>query len=217
MKNAPAPQTAPANLDHLGAHTPLAKVLQSVAEARHAARGRMIGGLLKGQPGKALEARAEGQRAVVIARRRALAAAQATVTAEQDRLFAANVPYARQNPAVEYAREQRISQAIADLNSDADATEAIGRALQERNSADGWVVAGGIAQHALQQGWDGALTLWCQPMVGGGSRGGWDTVRSIRAARALQVDLAAGRWPTVLQDLPTVEALAAERRPGASA
>jgi hypothetical protein len=62
----------------------------------------------------------------------------------------------------------------------------------------------GIARHALRHGWSEPIEVWCQPMLGGGSRGGWSTVRSIQTARGLLADLRAERWPDVLADLPTV-------------
>jgi hypothetical protein len=204
-------KTPTANLAEVGTATPLAKVLQRAVEARHHARGRMISALLKHDVGKAQVARSEGQRAIVIARRSALEAARATVASERARLFGLNLPYARQDPAAEHHRESLTARALEGIASEQDALEAIGRALAARDHTNGFALAGGIAQHALAQGWDRAVDLWCQPMLGGAaSRGGWDTARSIRAAEAVLADLAAKRWPSVLADVPTVEQVAAE-------
>lgn len=206
-------ENATANLADVSTTTPLAKVLQRAIEARHHARGRMISALMKHNPGMAQEARIEGQRAIVVARRSAIGAAQATVAQERARLFGLNLPYARQDPAAEHHRAARITAALVGVTSEQDAVEAVGRALAARNQVEGIALAGGIAQHALDQGWDRAVNLWCQPMVGGAaSRGGWVTARSIRAAQAVVADLAANRWGQVLADVPTVEQVASQIR-----
>lgn len=203
--------TPTANLADLSSATPLAKVLQRAMEARHRGRGRMISALMRHDMGKAQEARNEGQRAILIARGSAVEAARATVASEQARLFGLNLPYARQDPASEHHRAAQVTQALERIASEQDALEAIGRALAARDHTNGFALAGGIAQHALAQGWDRAVDLWCQPMVGGvASRGGWATARSIRAAQAVLADVEGGRWASVLADLPAVESVAAE-------
>lgn len=130
---------------------------------------------------------------------------------ERARLFGVNRPYLHQDPAVEHQREVMAAQAVEGITTEQQALEAIGRALAARNEREGIALAGGIAQHALDQGWDAAVDLWCQPMLGGlASRGGWHTARSIRAAQGLLTAMAAKRWPPVLADMPTVQQVAAE-------
>jgi hypothetical protein len=52
---------------------------------------------------------------------------------------------------------------------------------------------------------------------GGGSRGGCDAARSIRAALAVVEDLDGERWPSVLQDFAAADQVAAETGTNASA
>ena len=150
-----------------------------------------------------------GQSTTVTHRRRVLAVAAASVAAEEARLFGVNLPYAQQNGAVEFARESSIEAITATLTSEAEAATAMGRAFRERNAAQGVAVAGGIARHALRNGWDEVVQTWCQPGLGGGTRGGWPTAVSIRATRSLIADLSAERWPGMLADFPSVDDVAA--------
>ncbi|MGV8910459.1 MAG: hypothetical protein ACOH1Y_15870 [Propionicimonas sp.] len=201
-------QTARANLSHVNSSSLLGRALQEAAEVRQGARAKVIGGILARDPGRAAEACRVGQSATVSQRRRVLAAAAASVAAEEARLFGVNLPYVHQDPAVEYARESRIEAVTAPLTTEAEAAAAMGQALRSREPLQAIALAGGIARHASRKGWDEVVQTWCQPGLGGGSRGGWPTAVSIRAARTLIANLQAERWPGMLADFPTVDEVA---------
>lgn len=184
---------------------PMNNAIHDAREARQDGRGRIVQALRgQGGPYAAQQAHRAAQDAIAHHRQRALTGARAVATNETNRLFWNTPLYVHQDPAREHDVKVRV-QAITDtLDNEQAAQAAMNRLLRAAHIGDNLALAGGVAAHALQKGWDSIVAAWVSSPQLGGARGGWATVERIKTAQALL----AGDLPPVLQELPPLSEMA---------
>lgn len=93
--------------------------------------------------------------------------------------------HAHRDPAREHDQRVRVKAITDALETEQDAQAVMDRLLTRAYVGDNLTLAGGLAAHALQEGWDSILATWVSSPQLGGGRGGWASVERIKAAQAL--------------------------------
>lgn len=185
---------------------PLGSALADAAEVRVRTREKVVIAL-SGSGGRyaAEAAHRESQQLIGRHRARAVAAAKVVVDRECRRMFASQPANVWSSPERDHHVKVQVEVATKSLKSEEDAAKALDECLRWLEQGDNLYVAGGIAQKAMEQGWEQVLGTWVSSQALGAQRGGWATISRIRDAQKI-VD---GELPFMLADLPSLQHMAA--------